>query len=154
MMDWDHKETRVVDHVIGAFFLIRRGVFWSVGGFDERFFLYLEDLDLSLRLRQAGYSAVFLAEARAFHEGGGTSSTVKATRLYYSLHSRLQYAFKHFTALGALIVLLSTLLVEPCTRIVLALARASWADAVNTIRGYLMLARELPRTLTAMGSER
>src|SRR5438132_1856023 len=59
--EWDHATTREVDQVMGAFFLVRRSVFDSLQGFDERFFVYFEDLDLALRARRAGWSSVYFA---------------------------------------------------------------------------------------------
>lgn len=102
MAEWDHAQTRQVDHVIGAFFLVRRDLFDVLGGFDERFFVYLEDLDFSYRARQAGWHSVYLADVQAFHAGGGTVESRKARRLFYSLRSRLLYVFKHFSKAGAL----------------------------------------------------
>ena len=145
MAEWDHKQTSQVDHVIGAFYLIRRDLFESLNGFDERFFVYLEDLDLSYRARQAGWLSVYLADAQAFHAGGGTSNQVKARRLFYSLRSRLLYAFKHFSWMGAFAVLLATLLVEPLSRSVLALLRRSYAGVKETWAAYGMLWRWLPQ---------
>lgn len=144
MAEWDHSQTRQVDHVIGAFFLVRRELFNAMHGFDERFFVYLEDLDFSYRARQAGWRSVYLADAQAFHAGGGTSNQVKARRLFYSLRSRLLYAFKHFSWMGAFVVLLATLLVEPLSRSALALRRRSWAGLKETWVGYGMLWRWLP----------
>ena len=144
MAEWPHDTTREVDHVIGAFFLVRRALFESLGGFDERFFVYLEDLDFSFRARQAGWRTVYLADVRAFHAGGGTSNQVKARRLFYSLRSRLLYADKHFSAGGATLVFLATLLLEPLSRTALALARRSWPALTETWAGYAMLWRWLP----------
>jgi len=145
MAEWQHNSTREVDHVIGAFFFVRRALFESLGGFDERFFLYLEDLDFSYRARQAGWRSVYLAEVQAFHAGGGTSNQVKARRLFYSLRSRLLYAAKHFSALGAALVFLATLVLEPLSRSALALARLSWPSLKETWSGYAMLWRWLPQ---------
>ena len=144
MSEWDHASTRPVDHVIGAFFLVRRHVFEALHGFDETFFLYLEDLDFSYRANQLGWSSVYLVDAQAFHAGGGTSRQVKAKRLFYSLRSRILYAFKHFNPLAATITLLVTLLVEPVSRSALALARGSWASMEETMSAYRMLYRWLP----------
>ncbi|WP_454757273.1 glycosyltransferase family 2 protein [Cupriavidus campinensis] len=149
MSDWDHASTREVDHVIGAFYLIRRSVFESIGGFDERFFVYLEDLDLSLRVHQSGGRIMFLAEAQAFHAGGGTSRQIKATRLFYSLRSRLLYGFKHYSRAAAWALLAVTVVVEPLTRTVFSAARGGMQDIRNTLRGYGMLARSLPQVLRA-----
>lgn len=144
MEDFDHLESRRVDHVIGAFYLVRRELFESLGGFDERFFVYLEDLDLSLRVREAGWQVHYLAEAIAFHKGGGTSEQIKARRLFYSLRSRILYAFKHFRRRQAWTVALATLLVEPLPRLIRALARLSPRELADTVRAFFWLWRDFP----------
>ena len=139
MEDWDHAETSAVDHVMGAFFLIRRHLFVRLGGFDEQFFVYLEDVDVSFRARQAGWCSVYLAEARAFHAGGGTSRQVKAHRLFYSLRSRLLYGFKHFPGWQAWVLTGVTCLAEPLTRTGYCLVRRDWAGVRHTWAAYRML---------------
>jgi len=139
LTDWAHDETRAVNHVIGAFYLMRRSLFESLSGFDERFFVYLEDLDLSLRASEAGWRSVYLAEAQAFHAGGGTSCQVKAHRLFYSLRSRLIYGFKHFRPWQAWALVFVTMAVEPFARTIFALIGGGLADVRNTWRAYGML---------------
>lgn len=48
-----------VDWVVGAFFIVRRDVWEAVGGFDESYFLYFDDVDLCARIRQAGWTVRF-----------------------------------------------------------------------------------------------
>ena len=144
MTEWDHSDSREVEHVIGAFFLVRRFLFEELGGFDERFFVYLEDLDFSLRARQAGYSSYYLAGSQAYHKGGGTSEQVKAQRLFYSLRSRILYGYKHFGDFSATALLMGTILIEPLSRLVLALSHLSLAQFKETLSGYWALWRSLP----------
>lgn len=141
---FDHRSSRRVGHVIGAFYLIRRSVFEAVGGFDERFFVYLEDLDLSLRVGHAGWGIDYLAEAGAYHLGGGTSRQVKAHRLFYATRSRIIYAFKHFAGLRPWLVAAGTLAVEPAARVARALARGSAREAADSLRACGWLWRDLP----------
>lgn len=144
MRDWDHATTREVDQIIGAFFLVRRNVFEVLNGFDERFFVYFEEVDFSYRAKQRGWSSVYFADAQAFHAGGGTSRQVKAKRLFYSLRSRILYVFKHFSPFAAAATLLTTLLVEPVTRSVRAFGACSWLSLKETWAAYGMLFRWLP----------
>lgn len=146
-LEWNHFKTCNVDHVIGAFYLIRRSLFESLGGFDERFFVYLEDLDLSFRAHQAGWKSIYLANAQAFHAGGGTSYQVKAHRLFYSLRSRLLYGFKHFSLINAWVLLLITLGLEPFTRVIFALAKRDLLNVQHTVKGYFLLFMNLPAIL-------
>jgi len=145
MSDWPHDKTQDVDQVIGAFFLVRQPLFKKLRGFDERFFVYYEEVDLSYRAKRAGWRSAYLADARAFHKGGGTSNQVKALRLFYILRSRLLYAKKHFSLLGLGLVLIATLAVEPVTRSFLAMVRRSRSDGAETWQAFAMLYRWLAK---------
>ena len=147
MSEWPHDKNSAVDHVTGAFYLMRRSLFELLGGFDERFFVYLEDLDVSLRARQAGWRTVYLADAQAFHAGGGASRQVKANRLFYSVRSRLLYGFKHFASFKAWLLVGVTLLVEPLTRVLFSLMNGGMDDVRNTLKAYSMLLQDFPRIL-------
>ena len=153
--EWDHSASRYVDEVIGAFFLVRHSYFEILGGFDERFFVYFEELDFSLRARQSGWRSFYLADARAYHKGGGTSEQVKAMRLFYFLRSRILYGYKHFGRLTATALTIGTLLLEPLPRLFVGAARCSGKDIAETLLGYLCLWRDIPVILkTALTGDR
>jgi len=141
MTEWDHQATREVDQVMGAFFLIRRAVFEALRGFDERFFVYFEEVDLSLRARILGWRTFYLSDAQAHHRGGGTSERVRGVRLFYSLRSRILYAYKHFWWWSATVVTVATLVLEPVARLSLAAARGSARELGATLQGYALLLR-------------
>jgi len=65
-----------VDWVPGAFALVRHDLFDRLGGFDERFFLYYEEVDLCRRIRAAGYRVQYWPELRVHHIGGVSARTV------------------------------------------------------------------------------
>jgi N-acetylglucosaminyl-diphospho-decaprenol L-rhamnosyltransferase len=139
-----HRVSGGVDHVMGAFLWIRRSVFEALGGFDERFFVYWEDVDISYRASLLGWASYYLAEAQAFHKGRGCSEQVKDVRLFYSLRSRILYAWKHFSRRGASLVSLGTVLVEPFSRLAVACFAGSAREMKDTLRGFAMLWRALP----------
>jgi GT2 family glycosyltransferase len=64
---WDPERSRHVPWAVGAFLLVRRSAFDAVGGFDERDWMYAEDLDLGWRLREAGYRTRFVPGASVGH---------------------------------------------------------------------------------------
>jgi hypothetical protein len=133
MTEWPHDTSLEVDHVMGAFYLIRRRAFDALNGFDERFFVYKEDLDLSLRAKQTGWRTYYITEARAYHRGGGTSEQIKATRLFYAMRSRIQYSYKHFSRSSATVLLISTLFLEPFARLGWAIRRGSAREMFETL---------------------
>jgi GT2 family glycosyltransferase len=139
MKTWDHSESRIVDQVIGAFFLVRRSLFVELDGFDERYFVYFEEVDFSRRAALAGYSTVYLTSAQAYHKGGGVSEQVKAHRLFYSLRSRIQYAYKHFNRPAASAVGFATVAVEPLSRFAFCMVKGRFEDIRNLWSGYYML---------------
>lgn len=80
-INWDHglteaqagHETVEVLGPLGGAALWRRKAIERAGGFDPRFFLYWEDVDMALRLNRAGYTCRTVPEARVLHEGGGST---------------------------------------------------------------------------------
>ncbi len=147
LLDWDHGENRFVDQVTGAFFLVRRAVFETLGGFDERYFVYMEELDFSRRMSDAGWKSFYLADAASYHKGGGASETERGHRLFYMVRSRIVYALTHFGRPSAVALALCSLLVEPVIRVASALLKGSVIEARETARGFGLLWRELPRIL-------
>jgi hypothetical protein len=147
MTDWDHRESREVDQVTGAFFLVRRNVFAELKGFDERFFMYFEDLDFAYRARQAGWKSYYKADVQSFHLGGGASNQVKARRLTYVLNSRVLYVAKHFSTSTAKVILLASLGIEFWTRLGWSLVTLSGKRFIETLRAYCLFLGTLPRLL-------
>ena len=154
MKDWDHANTVPVDHVIGAFYLVRRELYERLEGLDERFFVYLEDLDFSYRASLAGARCCYLAEYRIFHRGGGSSEKVKAHRLFYSLRSRILFVKKHFGWTAAWSVILGTLLIEPWIRLLFFVSKGQFAECGAVLQGYLWLFRSARSWSTGKGAAR
>lgn len=72
----DPAQPAPVDWVPGAFALVRRSLFDTLGGFDERFFLYYEEVDLCRRIKAAGHRVQYWPELRVQHIGGVSARTV------------------------------------------------------------------------------
>jgi len=98
-----------VDWVPGAFCIIRRAALATVGFFDERFFLYYEEVDLCRRLRAAGWSVWYWPDLKAVHWGGESSKTLSDQRVsnhgrqltLWRMRSALLYYRKHHGFLAA-----------------------------------------------------
>ena len=139
----------VVDQVIGAFFLIRRPLFEALDGFDERFFMYMEEVDLSYRARQRGFASYYLAEAVVYHKERVSSDRARGDRLAYLLRSRSEYARKHWTAWESALLPVLIVAVELPTRAIVALARGSRGDARDVGRATRKYLRYIARRPSA-----
>lgn len=87
-----------VDWVSGACFLARRGVLSRLGGFDERYFMYLEDTDLCWRAARAGFGVLYVPAATVSHAQG--LSTAKRPYRMLAAHHRSAFLFAARTATG------------------------------------------------------
>ena len=91
----DEHRNHEVDVLSGAFMLVKKAVLERTGGFDERFFMYAEDIDLSYRIQKAGYKNFYLAETTIVHyKGASTTKDLKYVRLFYKAMS--QFAKKYY----------------------------------------------------------
>ena len=98
MLDWDHDRPAAdVDWVGGACLLVRRSAFDAVGGFDEDYFMYVEDVDLCWRLGRAGWRIGYDPAGRVVHALGG-SSRLRPYRMIAEHHrSLLRFAAQRLT---------------------------------------------------------
>jgi GT2 family glycosyltransferase len=91
---FDHESEREVEWVMGACFLVRRSAFDEVGPFDERYFLFSEEVDWMRRATDAGWNVLFTPTARCVHVGGAAHGgrmfreNVRGHLRYLSLHGR------------------------------------------------------------------
>lgn len=99
--EWQGTDPQAVDWVAGTCLVARREALQAVGGLDERFFLYFEDVDLGMRLCQAGWRVVFVPTVAITHLGGG-SIGAQASQFYDRALVRLYH--KHYGRALAFIV--------------------------------------------------
>jgi GT2 family glycosyltransferase len=78
-----------VTFLTGCLLLVRARVVQTLGAFDERFFMYFEDAEFSVRLRRHGHRLVYVPGARIYHKISHAGNT--ATTAYYGLRSRLVF---------------------------------------------------------------
>lgn len=98
-----------VGWVVGAAMFVRRAVYAQIGGLDERFFMYSEEVDWCLRAHQAGWRIVFHPHARIIHHQAKSSEQVLAQRDIYYHSSKVRYLKKHHGALQGEILRFFTL---------------------------------------------
>ncbi|MGB3283719.1 glycosyltransferase family 2 protein [Mycolicibacter algericus] len=82
---------RPVGWLSGACLLVRRAAFDQIGGFDERYFLYMEDVDLGDRLGKAGWLNVYVPSAEVLHQKGHATGKDPAANL--AAHHRSTYTY-------------------------------------------------------------
>ncbi len=94
----DENKTYEVDAISGAFMFIKRETYEKVGGFDQHFFMYGEDLDLCYRIQKAGFKVYYFHETEIIHYKGESTkrSRIDETKVFYNaMHF---FVKKHFSA--------------------------------------------------------
>lgn len=95
LQNTDNKAIQVVDWVVGAAMFARRELYEQIGGLDERFFMYSEELDWCKRAKQATWRVVYFPNARVLHHEAKSSEQVRAQRDIYFHSSKVRYFKKH-----------------------------------------------------------
>ena len=94
--DYDRMSDREVEVITGCFLLIERGLWDELEGFDERFFLFAEEVDLCRRAREAGARPTIHADAVIIHDAGGSTKQYSEDRRIRLFQARRAYIQKHF----------------------------------------------------------
>ena len=102
------NEVGRVDVLVGAFMFIKRVVYKQVEGFDEDYFMYGEDIDLSYKLLQAGFKNYYYGETTCIHYKGESTTKDKkytkrfysAMKLFYKKHFKTNFVFDAIVTIG------------------------------------------------------
>ncbi len=153
-------ERREVDWVTGACMMVRREAVEAVGGFDDGFFMYCEDIDICYRIKADGWKIFYIPEARIGHYRGRSSERLKregegalsvwGARQYTK--SMLRFYRKHYghlrtAALRAVLVITSALKVIGWSTI--GAATRGWREGSSRAKSYAAM---IPPALSGIGS--
>jgi N-acetylglucosaminyl-diphospho-decaprenol L-rhamnosyltransferase len=135
--DWPDNVRQDVDWLVGAAFIVRWSALAQVGGFDEGFFMYSEEMDLCKRLKEAGWRIVYDPGSIVIHYEGRSSEQVSTRRHILFNQSKVRYYGKYFGPIWA----------EILRRFLLLEFR--WQILMESLKGMIGHRRELRRERVA-----
>ena len=103
-LDADPARARDVDWLSGAAIFLRRDALDAVGGWDERYFMYMEDIDLGGRLKRSGWRVVYEPEGSVVHVQGASTSRRPYRMLLEHHRSAWRFARRRLTGIRALLL--------------------------------------------------
>jgi GT2 family glycosyltransferase len=90
-----YKEAHMVDAVAGVFMMLRKQLYDQIDGFDEDYFLFVEDIDLCYRARKAGWEICYVPHASIIHFGGRSTRSAKTRAMYQHYRGIHKFFLKH-----------------------------------------------------------
>lgn len=137
ILDKSPNHIEKVDWVKGGLLMMKKGVFEKLGGFDEKIFMYTEDMELCFRAKKNGYDSYFFPDVHIIHkEHGSTSRTFAIVNIY----KNLPYFYKKHLTSFDLLVLLFLLKVKAYASIIFGTIvnnnylRSTYAQALAVLR--------------------
>ena len=95
MSYWDHEDSREVPCILGAFMLTRRSILTAIGGMDDSVFMFMEDLDLCYRIRQAGWKVFYFADTSIIHKAGRSQQAFAGSLKPTNAEAKYAFFRKH-----------------------------------------------------------
>lgn len=140
---WQSTVPTAVKSITGAAFLIRRDAYHNVGGLDEHFFFYNEDIDWCKRIRQHGWLIYYYPQAKVIHHGGSSTPQIGTRALVEGWKGGLYFVWKHYRYLSWLhVILLSAvvllLMFSSPVKMIFAKSRKA---VLNELSAYVQILR-------------
>lgn len=140
------KTVTDIETLSGACLLLRTEALRRTGLFDETFFLYQEDRDLTLRLRANGYQTVYVpTQGKAYHHHARSTQTLTGSRYYYPTRNRFLVLKRHYTFLGGARRLMTEFFMDVIRALVRDRNIGAFRHFLRGIRDGIRLYRENPR---------
>jgi len=90
-----YDTSREIFWATGACMFIKSSIFKQLGGFDERYFAHMEEIDLCWRAKNIGYSVYYVAESTVYHLGGGTMKNTNPRKTFLNFRNSLMTLYKN-----------------------------------------------------------
>ncbi len=135
----DKEQNHEVDVLAGAYLMVRRDVLQEVGSFDEAFFMYGEDVDLSYRIQKAGYKNYYLADTTIIHFKGESTKrgSLNHVRMFY--YAMSVFVKKHYGGVKAGFFIFSIQLAIWVRALIAALTKAVSYTGIPAIDAIFIL---------------
>jgi len=121
---WDSETPKKCDVVQGTSLMIKRDVWHLLGGLDEDFFMYSEEVDFCYRMDKAGFERYWVPTSRVIHYGGQSTSQTAREMFFQLYRAKTQFLKKHHGLLAAYLYKLILLLASLARLVLFSLA--SW----------------------------
>lgn len=131
-----YDDTAEVDWASGACMAIRSQIFHTAGGFDERFFAHMEEIDLCWRIRKMGYSIHYLGTSKVWHVGGGTLDRTSPWKTFLNFRNNLLMLHNNERPSRFALIYLTRLGLDLLAAVVF-LVRGSLEDAKAVFKGHV-----------------
>lgn len=107
-----YNHTRKIFWTCGAAMMIRSNIFFKAGGFDERFFAHMEEIDLCWRIQQMGYDIYNCPDSVIYHVGGGTLASGSIRKNFLNFRNSLFNLMKNYPGLKTIFIILQRLTLD------------------------------------------
>ena len=133
-----YDDTRPVFWASGACFVVRMAAFNEAGGFDERFFAHMEEIDLCWRWQRSGYKVMYCGRSTVYHVGGGTLAYRNPRKTYLNFRNNWLTLIRNLP-LGKLIFRLPARVVMDWISAMYFLLSGQFGSALAVFRSHLYL---------------
>jgi GT2 family glycosyltransferase len=130
-----YNDTVPVDWTSGACMAVRASLFHSHGGFDERFFAHMEEIDICWRWRRAGYVCMYLGGISVLHVGGATLARSSPKKTFLNFRNNLWMLRKNLHPTRFIYIYMYRLVLDALAAFVFFL-RGSIADSAAVVRAH------------------
>lgn len=104
-----NSKPRRLDYITGCLLMVRRDVIEKAGLLDEAYFLYYEESDWQMRMKESGYRSLYVPESRIYHKVSASVKAENPVMKYYFVRNRFYFIMKNYSGLHRLISLAYTL---------------------------------------------
>jgi GT2 family glycosyltransferase len=130
-----YEDAIQVDWASGACMAIRAGLFHQAGGFDERFFAHMEEIDICWKIRKMGYSIHYLGISKVWHVGGGTLDRSNPWKTFLNFRNNLLMLYQNLKTSRFVAVYLMRVLLDLLAAIVFVI-RGNFKDGKAVLKAH------------------